>query len=516
MSEPIPHKSHLSQIYAKPDGQFERYRKLLTDFAETYGPEYISPDLIIRSPGRVNLIGDHIDYCLFPCLPMAVENDMIIAASVTRDATVEIANTNPSFSRESFKLNVDDREKDIVDIDATKSDWVNYFKCGLVVADDHIKSVPGHVRGAGLRVMVDGNVPTGSGLSSSAAFVVCATDLVLLANDYSHVSKDLLTKLSITCEQHVGVNSGGLDQSASIFGSAGSALFVSFYPELKAEKFSFPNTNPKIAFLISNSLVVSNKHETGPVNYNLRVVEVTLGAILMAKKLGFKLPPNGNLQAGTFRDVLDLYFKNSSKKFGDDIDDSIEKLNKMIELTNELVDHREEGYTTEEIASDLGVSVEELKKQYMTTYPVRYKTLQLYKRALHVYCEAKRVLEFTKVMQSSSSLSSEQVFQQLGDLLNKSHASARDLCNNSCPELDEICEIALANGSYGSRVTGAGFGGCAVHLVPSNDAEKLKKALIEKYYKKFYPSITDAELEDALIISEPGNGTTVVDNLSLD
>jgi galactokinase len=507
---PLAHTSHLSDIYANPVPQYTRYRNLLTKFAELPGSQ--SPDFVVRSPGRVNIIGDHIDYSLFSVLPMAIESDMVMAVSKAADHKVSVHNVLGSFKPEDFTVKTGDNEAPLT-IDATKSDWVNYMRCGILVADDYLKTHQKHHHSLnGMKVVIDGNVPAGGGLSSSAAFVVCSTLATLLANDYTDISKSLLTKLSITCEQHVGVNSGGMDQSASIFGLKNHALFVSFQPQLDVKEFAFPKTNPQIAFVISNSLVTANKHETAPIHYNLRVVEVTLASNIMAKKLGLKIPQDGNLQAGTLRGVLDSYFKDSTP-YGVDHEDSRKKLAKMDQLVEEIFTEKD-GYTLQQVAETLGISVDELKQKYMTTYPVRFEKLQLYKRAKHVFLESKRVLDFISLLDTVTD--TEELFKGLGQLMNQSHQSSVELFNNSCPELNDICRIALENGSYGSRVTGAGWGGSAVHLVPATDAKKLILALTSEYYKNKFPNITEDELNEALVLSEPGSGTTVVDNVSLD
>jgi galactokinase len=525
--EQIAHKSRLSEIYADASKQIPRYKNLLTKFAELYGGSR-SPELILRSPGRVNIIGDHIDYSYFSVLPMAVESDMVMVVDFdevdpnscatgdyTVPSTIEISNMDSNtFPSHKFEFA---NGGPLLPIDASKSDWVNYFRCGLRVAQEFLRAEDrDKTHLIGMKILIDGNVPTGSGLSSSAAFVVCSTLAVLIANGYRHISKALLTTLSIKCEQHVGVNSGGMDQSASIFGLKNHALYVSFVPSLSVKPFAFPVTHPKMAFVIANSLITANKHETGPVNYNLRVVEVTLAANIMAKKLRLTLENDGNLQAGTLRGVLEKYYaKASDIEYGTNEADSRKKLTKMAQLVDEILVHKD-GYTTEQVAEELGMSVDEVKKKYMTTYPVRYETLQLYRRAIHVYEESKRVLDFLAALEHSAYKSDREMFRELGKLMNESHQSAIHNFQNSCPELDDICTIALANGSFGSRVTGAGFGGSTVHLVPADKAETLIKALTDQYYKKRFPNITNQEIAEAIVLSEPGTGTTIVDNISLD
>lgn len=92
-----------------------------------------------------------------------------------------------------------------------------------------------------------------------------------------------------------------MDQSASILSDSGSALYISFYPSLNAFPTPFPNTNPPAAFVVANSLAISNKAETGKFRYNLRVVETLVGARVLAKVLGLAVEPT---RRKTYREVL--------------------------------------------------------------------------------------------------------------------------------------------------------------------------------------------------------------------
>jgi hypothetical protein len=89
------------------------------------------PDFIARSPGRVNLIGEHIDYCGFGVLPMAVDRDVIMAVATTDDDTkIRIANVNSKYTAREFDFEGVDK---VVTIDASSLEWSNYFKCGYKV-----------------------------------------------------------------------------------------------------------------------------------------------------------------------------------------------------------------------------------------------------------------------------------------------------------------------------------------------------------------------------------------------
>lgn len=93
--------------------------------------------------------------------------------------------------------------------------------------------------------------------------------------------------------------------------------------------------------------------------------------------------------------------------------------------------------------------------------------------------------------------------------MNASQSSCRDLYACSCPELDEICAIARAAGSYGSRLTGAGWGGCTVHLVSEEKVESVKNALKSEFYARKFPELTAEQLEEAIVVSKPGSGSAV-------
>jgi galactokinase len=106
----------------------ERYNKLIETFKRTYDR---SPEFIVRSPGRVNLIGEHIDYSGYGVLPMAIERDVVQAVATRSDTTqVHITNINAKYPQRSFEYEGEDK---VVTIDASTLEWSNYFKCGYKV-----------------------------------------------------------------------------------------------------------------------------------------------------------------------------------------------------------------------------------------------------------------------------------------------------------------------------------------------------------------------------------------------
>lgn len=215
MAGTVPVSKTLENIYT-PDAipsQTKRWEHLLKTFESTYGHK---AQFVARSPGRVNIIGEHIDYSLYPVLPMAITADALLAVSTVMD-------DNPGSNSTSFKIKISNVQSskfaahefdipyDTVEIDAKVHEWTNYFKSGLRGALELLRKsyTKDGLKPRSMEVLMDGTVPSGGGLSSSAAFVSASALAVMFANGVDNVDKTELTELAIVSERAVGVNSGG-------------------------------------------------------------------------------------------------------------------------------------------------------------------------------------------------------------------------------------------------------------------------------------------------------------------
>ncbi|MCJ1292866.1 galactokinase [Xylographa carneopallida] len=505
--EPVPITKSLDFVYeaASLPAQQKRWDALRSRFSSLYGKE---PDFIARSPGRVNIIGEHIDYSLYEVLPMAIEADVIIAiaTSAAQEAKVSISNINSQkFKSNEFIIPTNGE----LDIDASTHEWTNYFKAGVKGALGLIKAGDASVTPRSMSVHIDGNVPSGGGLSSSAAFVCASALAVLHANRGQRVSKKELVELAVVSERAVGVNSGGMDQAASVFSIRGDAVSVSFSPELHAEPIAFPKTGPAITFMIAQSFVAADKHVTAPECYNLRVVECTLAAEVIASHLHLNLESDSSPLGQSLRGLQNAYYGSKSAAPETSSWNEEKKLNHMVEVVEKTLGDNE-GYARESIAKSLNIQVPELEQRYMTKFPVKASRFMLRQRALHVFQEAIRVTRFKALLKTSPADNShDDLLRSLGALMNETQTSCREVYECSCPELDELCTIAREAGAYGSRLTGAGWGGCTVHLVPTGKVDDLRKAWEEKYYRVKFPDISDEKLAEAVVASEPGQGSVM-------
>lgn len=198
----VPGDTHVA-----PDQQ-TRWTSLIKRFKQLHGN---APDFVARSPGRVNIIGEHIDYSLYDVFPAALRVDVLIAVKAVKTqnegATVKLSNINDAkFPAQEFTVPVNGD----IEIDASKQEWANYFKAGLLVA---LKFLREKIHGesfvpSSIKALVDGNVPPGGGISSSAAFVCASALAVVKAHGYD-ISMQELFDISLVSERSVGVYSGG-------------------------------------------------------------------------------------------------------------------------------------------------------------------------------------------------------------------------------------------------------------------------------------------------------------------
>ncbi|OAL36326.1 galactokinase [Fonsecaea nubica] len=515
MTALVPKVDSLDHVYAGaseghtvPVELEQRFKNLIQSFQSEYGHK---PEFVSRSPGRVNIIGEHVDYSLYNVLPTALTVDVLIAVRIiSREnggaAGIKIANVNPT-KYPSRTLVIPD--SGAVEIDRENHSWSNYFLAGLKGSLEYLRKHFGaSFEANGMEILIDGNVPAGGGLSSSAAFV-CASALGVMAANHHDISKQDLLDLCIVSERAVGVFSGGMDQAASIFSERGYLLYCRFFPEFSAEHVPVPTSDPEVTFLIAQSFVTSDKAVTAPIHYNLRVVECTLATVVLAKLHDIALNPDQSSLGFCLRNFQEEVMKKEGR--------TDEPLAAQVESIVEIIKSnlKDEGYTRQDIAEILGISVEELEKQYMSKFPIRADVFKLKQRALHVLEEAGRVLKFREALTTSGKLTEEKLLY-LGDLMNRTQASCRDVYECSCPEIDQICSIAHNAGAYGTRLTGAGWGGCTVHLVPQHKVAAVTEALKREYYFKKFPDISKDKLEEAIVVSKPSQGSSLIVGAALD
>ncbi|GLJ31642.1 hypothetical protein SUGI_0635670 [Cryptomeria japonica] len=493
VDEVVPIFGSLKPVYGEgsllDEAQF-RYDNLKAKFIELYGTE---PDVYARAPGRVNLIGEHIDYEGYSVLPMAIRQDTIVAIhkrnSNEERKILQIANVQS----EKYELCTYSADPD-QDIDLKNHKWANYFLCGYKGFHEYIRS-KGMDVGApvGLDILVDGTVPTGSGLSSSAAFV-CSSTIAIMAAFNINFPKKEVAQFTCECERHIGTQSGGMDQAISVMAKPGFAELIDFNP-IKASDVQLPDGG---TFVIANSLAESQKAVTAATNYNNRVVECRLAAIVLAIKLGMQAHEAVS-KVKTLSDVEGLCVSFAADHGSSDA------LVAVKEFLNE------EPYTKEEIEKIIEENLESIMAGSPTSLAVLAAAthFKLFQRASHVYSEAKRVHLFRETVMSN--LSDDEVLERLGELMDESHYSCSTLYECSCPELEELVKVCRDSKALGARLTGAGWGGCAVALVKENIVPSFILNLKEAFYQSRIEKgvINHNDLGLYVFASKPSSGAAI-------
>jgi galactokinase len=224
-------------------------------FRELFGT---APTAVVRAPGRVNLIGEHIDYAGLPVLPMAIERRITLYVGPGADGRVRIVNACREHGEREFYV-----EQAIPPWPA--GDWGNYPKAAVQgLVDDGL-------RPTGFDALLSSDLPPAAGLSSSSALVV-AVALGALSVQGSQALPEVLelAALLANAEQYVGARGGGMDQAAILAGRAGFASHVAFDP-LRVEWIPVPDG---WSFVVAHSLATAEKSGAARDTYNRRRDEV--------------------------------------------------------------------------------------------------------------------------------------------------------------------------------------------------------------------------------------------------
>lgn len=151
-----------------------------------------------------------------------------------------------------------------------------------------------------------------------------------------------------------------------------------------------------------------------------------------------------------------------------------------------------------------------LEREFLSQVPVEGDQFALYQRALHVFTEAKRVYDFEGVCASDGP----EALARLGALMNASQDSCRDRFACSCPELDDLTSTARTMGALGSRLTGAGWGGCTVSLVREGTQDSFIADLLATYYPS-HGGLKAHAAADVVFATLPGSGACIVESAAI-
>ena len=359
------------------------------------------------SPGRVNLIGEHTDYNgghVFPC-----------ALTIGTYAIVSKRNDKKCFVNSLNFKELGTIEFDLDNLVNDKAhDWANYPKGVIKTFENH-----GFKAEHGFNILFFGNIPNGSGLSSSASLEVLMGCILNETFSFNINMVDMVKMCQEAENKFIGVNCGIMDQFAVGMGKKDCAILL----DCNTLKYSYSRLNMNgFKIVIGNT---NKKRGLADSKYNER------------------------------RDECETALKEIQ---------AVKNITSLGELTEE--------------------EFEEVKSQIAD--PVRVK------RAKHAVYENQRTLKAVKALENND-------LKLFGKLMNASHVSLRDDYEVTGIELDTLVSLAWeCEGVIGSRMTGAGFGGCTVSIVKDEYVDKFISTITPKYAEKigYEPSFYIVEISD--------------------
>ncbi len=345
---------------------------VLKRFEEVFGDR--NGVKVFFAPGRVNLIGEHTDYNGGHVFPCALTIGTYACARVREDKKLRF------YSMNFEHLGV--IESDLEDLKPEKeAGWTNYPKGVMWAFGERGFQIP-----SGMDILLSGNIPNGSGLSSSASVEVVTGAILREFFGFEVSNQDLALIGQFSENKFNGVNCGIMDQFAIAMGKKDHAIFL----------------------------------DTADLSYTYAPVKLKGAKIVIAcsnKKRGL-----GDSKYNERRSECET---------------ALSELQKVVDIK----------------------SLGELTQERFEQYKSAIKDTTRVKRAKHAVYENQRTLQAVAALQADD-------IDLFGQLMNASHVSLRDDYEVTGAELDTLVEEAWkVEGVIGSRMTGAGFGGCTVSIV---------------------------------------------------
>ena len=377
-------------------------QQLHSNFATIFGAE---ADHTFFSPGRINLIGEHTDYNGGHVFPAAISLGTYGAARKRDDNLLRF-----------YSANFEDKgiiEVPLEDLRFEKAhNWTNYPKGVL-----HFLQKAGYVIDKGMDIYVFGNIPNGSGLSSSASLELLTGIIAEKLFDLKLDRLDLVKIGKQTENEFIGVNSGIMDQFAIGMGADQRAIYL----------------------------------DTNTLEYELVPLDLKDNVVVI-------------MNTNKRRELADSKYNERRAE----CEKAVEELKQKLSIAT------------------LG----ELNEWDFDEYSYLIQDENRLKRARHAVLENQRTLQAQAALQAGN-------LEKFGRLMNASHVSLEHDYEVTGLELDTLAHTAWEQeGVLGARMTGAGFGGCAIALVRKDAVEAFQKNVGQKYEEVvgYAPSFYIAEI----------------------
>lgn len=389
----------------------------IADVTALFREHFTEPAGVWSAPGRVNLIGEHVDYAGGICLPFALSQRTYVAAALNHDGVYRVVSQFGAENTQSETMHTEIAMDQVCP--GYPDNWAGYV-VGTVWAAG--LEVPG------LDIAIVSDVPVGAGLSSSAA-LECSVALAAAGLSKTSIDRTALMHAAIRAENEVvGASTGGLDQRIALFAEPGHALAIDFATD-STHQVPFQIADRGLAVLITNT---NAPHSLADGQYaSRRAVVDGVTADLGVESLRYA----DNAEAASAR---------------------------WASANNP------EGVDAAAWQATVG------------------------KRVRHIVSEIARTATAIEQLRAGD-------LAGFGESMQASHASLRDDYEVSVAQLDVSVDVAMQHGALGARMTGGGFGGSSIALLPSENVEQAAEAIARAFAEAGF-----AEPEFAVALPGPG------------
>ncbi len=486
------HKKKITQI-----------KKLLKCYGQKFG--YDDKVVIVRAPGRVNLMGRHIDHRGGTNNFLAIDKETMVVAGIRNDDVVHAVNTQPKAFKDvhfcigdmigrfawSDWLNFVNSDWVRSQLITAAGDWGNYIKAAAL----RIQHSYTDLKIKGMNLVLSGDVPIAAGLSSSSTIVVATLQALIALNGFELTTKQFID-LCGTGEWFVGSRGGAGDHAAIYLGQRGKIVNVSNLP---FEVNTIVDAPEDYQVVIANSHIKAAKSASARDAFNKRICSYNLGLELVKLRcpeianriecLRHLSPENlGCSVSDIYRYLLKIPQFVTRKQL----------LNSFPQSMKETVELNMRSHNTKTPYNLRGVllyGMSEILRSQLCVKLLQENRISEFGDFMKISHEGDRVVKFDDNDNQTviKDVYSDQTLRRLiGDLSSEEPRRVLDaqlymqpgsyLC--STPEIDRMVDIAVAiDGVAGAQIAGAGLGGCIMVLVKKNSYNKLKNNLTRHYYK---------------------------------
>jgi N-acetylgalactosamine kinase len=496
--------ARFTALYGEDPETLESRKMLVLRALDTFGRKYGQDRSVIvsRAPGRINLLGNHIDHRGGYVNYVGISRDTVLVASANTDDTVRIVNANDRFHPSEFSITSllpsehrGDWHTYIENTGITPGNWENYIRAPILYLQDQYpdRAIKG------MDIAVAGDVPIAAGLSSSSTLVVSTFNAATRFNDIEVPLKEQ-AEFCGAAEWYVGTRGGSGDHAAMLYAKRQALLHLRFFP-LETEELPFP---PGYRVVACNSCV----EHAPPGIFNERIATYEIGLLMLkqahpaiADRVEHLRDLNPNTTGRTVSEIYamlrDLPIRASRSEIRAALPDHAERLDTLFSPHPEPPD----GYRLRQV---IMFGIGECARSNRGGELLRQDDLEGFGQLKRLSHDGDR--QYVTGEDSTTPVDNPISDADLESLI----ASAPPLSDQSggydcsCEELDRLTDIANGvEGCVGAGLTGGGLGGCVLAIVQEDAVADLVKAVNDAFY-------TPRNLSDGTLVCSSAEGACII------